>query len=337
MTFRKVKSESGFTLIEILVVILIIGVLAAIAIPVFMNQRKEGMRAGLQSDLKNAALTMESEQVNNNGKFFSYLPNYTPRTNGIRITLDQTASSSTQFCLIGISENYADIKYYYDSTKGGILKQGDTCTPISGTAGGSFSTALASKKALIVTMNATSGPATSAKTFLSARGFGTVDIKVNPPASDYSGYDLIFAPAANGAITPEIYGNLSQGYNQGAKILTDGNDTTRGILPNFINTATTRTDSSTVSFNQTGAAGLSPAFPYTFTEPAWGSDSYWVCPTAMMPGVVVIADGPGLTAGSKCITASAIQQGEGRWVHLIQAPLSKQDGVVGASINWLMM
>ncbi len=49
------EKDQGFTLIELLVVIVIIGILAAIAIPVFLNQRKKGVDAGIKSDLKQLA------------------------------------------------------------------------------------------------------------------------------------------------------------------------------------------------------------------------------------------------------------------------------------------
>lgn len=63
------KRQDGFTLIELLVVILIIAILAAIAIPVFLQQRKRGFETQARTTLKNAATAAESYATERGGNY----------------------------------------------------------------------------------------------------------------------------------------------------------------------------------------------------------------------------------------------------------------------------
>ncbi|MGE5219533.1 MAG: type IV pilin protein, partial [Chloroflexota bacterium] len=91
------RRNTGFTLIEVLLVIAIIGVLAVIAIPQFIAYRSRAIDAQMKSDLRNAAVAVESYFVKHSVypasisevDGFGFQP-----TSGVTLTLDVVSQSS---------------------------------------------------------------------------------------------------------------------------------------------------------------------------------------------------------------------------------------------------
>ena len=71
---RMANSEEGFTLVELLVVMLIIGILAAIAIPAFFNQRDKAKDAGAKEMAHTAQVAMETYATDNGGTYQNVTP-----------------------------------------------------------------------------------------------------------------------------------------------------------------------------------------------------------------------------------------------------------------------
>jgi type IV pilus assembly protein PilA len=65
----RAQSESGFTLVELLVVMLILGLLAAIAVPAFFNQRDKANDAKAKTVAKTTQTAMETYSTDNNGSY----------------------------------------------------------------------------------------------------------------------------------------------------------------------------------------------------------------------------------------------------------------------------
>jgi type IV pilus assembly protein PilA len=66
---ERAGEEQGFTLVEILVVILIVALLCAIAIPIFTNQQDKGADAEAKVGVEAAARAVEACGVDSNGRY----------------------------------------------------------------------------------------------------------------------------------------------------------------------------------------------------------------------------------------------------------------------------
>ena len=118
------ETEGGFTLVELLVVIIIIGILAAIAIPAFLNQRQNAWVSQVESDLRNAAIAAESYAVGNNGSYED-LNTAALATNGFNKSAEtqievEGEPTTEAYTLTGGHDNLGEDEWVYDSTSGTI-------------------------------------------------------------------------------------------------------------------------------------------------------------------------------------------------------------------------
>ena len=114
-----VSNSAGFTLLELIVVVAVLGILVAIAVQQFQLHRARAIDASMRSDLKNAALAMESYY----GEFLSYPSTETAillvgyrKTSGVTLTISVPTPST--FTLTAARPHGSQPSFTFDSSTG---------------------------------------------------------------------------------------------------------------------------------------------------------------------------------------------------------------------------
>lgn len=108
------KNRKGFTLIELMIVIAIIAILAAILVPNFLRARAQGQYTQCQSNEKNMGTALEMYSTDNSGHYPGTLTGLTPDYLRI-IPTCASAGESSVYTSVFTSSRVPDAYTFYCS------------------------------------------------------------------------------------------------------------------------------------------------------------------------------------------------------------------------------
>ena len=122
---RGLRKDEGFTLIELMVVVMIIAVLIAIAIPSFLGFRRSAQDRSAQSELRNVLLAEKAYWLDNGdytetaADITSFEPNAVINANpALGTTIDLRDTDSDVVCLTRTSDSGNTFSIWESSTAG---------------------------------------------------------------------------------------------------------------------------------------------------------------------------------------------------------------------------
>lgn len=119
------SSESGFTLTELIVVIIVIGILASISTVSYVGWRESMIDTQLKNDLSAAVSAMENERNFSTTGYNTFLPASFHSSEDVTVTLE-SSSDTTTFCIKAVSDKDLTKVLYVDET--GEITEG-SCNP----------------------------------------------------------------------------------------------------------------------------------------------------------------------------------------------------------------
>ena len=127
----KQSIRRGFTLIEILIVVVILGILAAIVIPQFTNASQEAAESSVKSQLQTVRSQVELFRVRNNGNLPTDFNDLMLPPNGEDAYLQKTPTLPTGYVFVwGDNGTTPNVETIYVSFTGNILPEGLTLAEI---------------------------------------------------------------------------------------------------------------------------------------------------------------------------------------------------------------